>query len=256
MKATKIAWVLSYVQGGVAKIWKDNLLDELSKEESEIKMVEELFKKIRNEFREMGEEERKVEQLRTIEQRGRTYDKYIQKFKKIARESKYKGQPLIEEFKRELNREIRRKLTEAESPPSLIEEWQERSVRLDRNQRQSRAEKRMLGRNMVCLLENAQQRGRFGGGLYREKGEQIMQKTEAQNFRKEYQNRRNQYRGTETGLGPIVVDRGERREGYQICFNCGGFGYMTWDYRSKKQKVGEERRINQRDELSKENRGQ
>jgi len=37
------------------------LLDELSKEESEIKMVEELFKKIRNEFREMGEEERKVE---------------------------------------------------------------------------------------------------------------------------------------------------------------------------------------------------
>jgi len=31
---------------------------------------------------------------------------------------------------------------------------------------------------------------------------------------------------------------------------------MTWDYRSKKQKVGEERRINQRDELSKENRGQ
>ena len=122
----------------------------------------------------MGEEERKVKQLRTIEQGGRTCDKYIQKFKKIARESKYKGQPLIEEFKRELNREIRRKLTEAESPPSLIEEQQERSVRLDRNQRQSRAEKRMLGRNMVCSLENAQQKGRFGGELYRGKEEQIM----------------------------------------------------------------------------------
>jgi len=48
----------------------------------------------------------KVEQLRTIEQGSRTYDKYIQKFKKIARGSGYKKQSLIEEFKRELNRRI------------------------------------------------------------------------------------------------------------------------------------------------------
>ena len=27
---TKMAWVLSYMQGGVAEAWKDNLLDELS----------------------------------------------------------------------------------------------------------------------------------------------------------------------------------------------------------------------------------
>ena len=27
----KISWVLSYVQGGVAKIWKDNILDEITK---------------------------------------------------------------------------------------------------------------------------------------------------------------------------------------------------------------------------------
>ena len=77
MEATKMAWVLSYVQGGVAKAWKDNLLNELSKGKSEIETVEELFKKMRNEFRETEEEERKVEQLRTIEQRGRMCDKYI-----------------------------------------------------------------------------------------------------------------------------------------------------------------------------------
>jgi len=34
----------------------------------------------------------------------------------------------------------------AEEPPTTIGEWQERAVRLDRNQRQSRAEKRVLGR--------------------------------------------------------------------------------------------------------------
>jgi len=38
----------------------------------------------------------------------------------------------------------------------MIEEWQERAVRLDGNQRQSRVEERMLGRNVVYLLENAQ----------------------------------------------------------------------------------------------------
>ena len=77
MEATKMAWVLSYVQGGVAKAWKDNLLNELSKGKSEIETVEELFKKMRNEFGKTEEEERKVEQLRTIEQRGRMCDKYI-----------------------------------------------------------------------------------------------------------------------------------------------------------------------------------
>ena len=50
-------------------------------------MVEELFSKMRNEFGETVEEERKVEQLRTIEQVGRIYNKYVQEFKKIARES-------------------------------------------------------------------------------------------------------------------------------------------------------------------------
>ena len=66
-------------------------MDELSKKESEVEMVEELFSKMRNEFGETVEEERKVEQLRTIEQVGRIYNKYVQEFKKIARGNKYKG---------------------------------------------------------------------------------------------------------------------------------------------------------------------
>ena len=99
------------------------MLDELSKEELKVEIVEELFKKMKNEFEEIGEKERKVEQLRTIEQGGKTCNEYAQEFKKIARGSEYERWPLIEEFKRGLNRGIRRKLIEAESPPSSIEEW-------------------------------------------------------------------------------------------------------------------------------------
>ena len=59
--------------------------------------------------------------------------------------SGYEGRPLVEEFKRGLNGNIRRRLAEAEPPPVTIEEWWERSVRLDRNLRQSRAEEKVLG---------------------------------------------------------------------------------------------------------------
>ena len=110
-------------------------MDELAKKESEMDTVEKLFTKIRNDFGETSEEKRKVEQLRTMEQGGRTCDEYVQEFKKVARRSSYEERPLIKEFKRGLNGAIRRKLAEAEEPLTTIGKWQERVVRLDRNQR-------------------------------------------------------------------------------------------------------------------------
>ena len=56
----------------------------------EVETVEELVSKIRNKFGKTIEEERKIEQLRTIKQGGRTCNEYVQEFKKIARESGYK----------------------------------------------------------------------------------------------------------------------------------------------------------------------
>jgi len=120
--ATQVAWILLYIQGGVVEAWKDNLLDELAKGESEVESTEQLFTKIRDDFGETLEEERKIEQLRTIKQGERTYNKYVQEFKKVARRSSYERRSLIEEFKRGLNGSIRRKLAEAEEPPTTIGE--------------------------------------------------------------------------------------------------------------------------------------
>ena len=131
------------------------MLDELAKEESEVELVEQLFTKIRNDFGEILKKERLIEQLRTIEQGGRTCDEYVQKFKKVTRRSGYKRRPLIEEFKRGLNGAIRRKLAEVEELLTTIGEWQERAIRLDRNQRQSRAKERVLERNTAHSEGNA-----------------------------------------------------------------------------------------------------
>jgi len=59
-------------------------LEELLKEESETKTAKELFSKMKNEFGEIAEKEQKIEQLRTIEQERRIYNKYVQEFKKMA----------------------------------------------------------------------------------------------------------------------------------------------------------------------------
>ena len=85
--------------------------------------VEKLFTRIREKFGEFDKESKKVNDLRLLEQGGKTCNKYIQISKKTARGSRYERTLLVEEFKRELNGIIRRKLAEAKSLPSIIEKW-------------------------------------------------------------------------------------------------------------------------------------
>ena len=243
---TQVAWVLSYVQKGVAEAWKDNLLDELAKGESEMDTVEKLFTKIRNNFGEMSEKKKKIKQLQTIEQGGRTCDEYVQEFKKVARESSYEGRPLIKEFKRGLNGAIRRKLAEAEEPPATIGEWQERAVRLDRNQRQSRAEERMLGRNAAYPGGNVQPRG----GSYRGREGQIIQRCG---------NNGGTYRGggniaNQTGpwRDPNAMDVNREKGGDRKCYYCRGWGHMARNcWKRNKARV-----VEMLQELVKDNGGQ
>jgi len=42
----------------------------------------------------------KVAELKRLKQGGRTMEEFVQEFRRAARESRYKGRPLIEEFKR------------------------------------------------------------------------------------------------------------------------------------------------------------
>ena len=143
----------------------------------------------------------------------------------MARGSGYEGRPLIEEFKRGLNGGIRRKLAEAEEPPTTIGEWQERAVRLDRNQRQSRAEERVLGRNAACPGGNAQPRiggsyggrggqitWRMGGGYKGGTGGNTVNRGGAQG-------------GPRRDPNAMDVDRG--RGGDRTCYVCGKWGHMA-----------------------------
>ena len=128
----QVQWVLSYVQGGLADVWKENVMEELESGEMEYETVEEFFTSLRKEFGGGEEESVKAAELRKLEQGGRTMEEFVQEFKRAARESGYEGRPLIEEFKRGMNGGIRRKLMEAENPPAFIEQWYRRATALDR----------------------------------------------------------------------------------------------------------------------------
>ena len=46
----QVQWVLTYVQGGSADVWKENVMEELEGGEVEYESVEELFTTLRKEF--------------------------------------------------------------------------------------------------------------------------------------------------------------------------------------------------------------
>ena len=142
----QVIWVILYVQGGSADIWKENVMEELEAREMEYESIEKFFTSMKKEFGEGEEEATKAAELRQLEQDGRSMEEFVQIFKRIARGSGYEGRPLVEEFKKGINGGIRRKLIEAENLLTSIENWYRRVTALDRNWRESRREEERLRR--------------------------------------------------------------------------------------------------------------
>ena len=86
---------------------------------------------LKEKFRGRDDETMEVAELKKVEQEEKKVEKFVQKFKRAVRESEYKERPLIEEFKRGMNRTIRRKLIEVERPSRSIEQWFEMITNLD-----------------------------------------------------------------------------------------------------------------------------
>ena len=81
MVEEQVQWVLSYVQGGSADIWKENMMEEMEAGEVEYELAEEFLTGLRKEFGGGEEELVKAAELRKLEQGGRTIEEFIQEFK-------------------------------------------------------------------------------------------------------------------------------------------------------------------------------
>jgi len=133
-------------------------MEELESGELEYESAEEFLTSLKREFGGREEESVKVAELRKLEQGERTMEEFVQEFKRVARDSGYEGRLLVEEFKKGMNRAIRRKLIEVENQPGSIEQWSRRAMALNRNWRESRREeKRLRGRKAEAPKQEQKQ---------------------------------------------------------------------------------------------------
>ena len=237
MVEDQVQWVLTYVQGGSADVWKENIMDELESGEVEYESVEEFLTCLRKEFGKGKEESVKVAELRKLEQGGRTMEEYVQEFKRAARGSRYEGRPLVEEFKRRMNGGIQRKLMEAENPPASIEQWYRRATALDRNWRESRREEERLRKKKMGGGGQKQERQSLPRPLVWQRRQPLPQQATTGPAPMEGVERTNAVvirgQGQGAGIPPrrdpfaMEVDRGRN------CYACGGFGHMARNCRNR-----------------------
>jgi len=196
----------------------------------------------------------KAAELRKLEQGGRTMEEFVQEFKRAARGSGYEGRPLVEEFKRGMNRGIRRKLMEAENPPASIEQWYRRATALDRNWRESRREEeRLRGKKEVGRgAPKQKQRQSLPRPLVWQRRQLLPQQVTTGPAPMEGVERTNAVvvRGSGAGVRQNIgvprwdpyameIDHGRN------CYACGGFGHMACHCRNRGQRgrVVENRRV-------------
>jgi len=82
------------------------MLEDLRRGQLEYETLREFLADIRKKFGEENEEIVKVAELKRLEQREKTMEKFVQEFWRTARGSGYEGRLLVEKFKRGMNKTI------------------------------------------------------------------------------------------------------------------------------------------------------
>ena len=77
-------------------------------------IVREFLSDLNEEFRGGDNKTMKMVKLKKVKQRSRTIKKFVQKFKRVARNSRYERRLLVKEFKKRINRVIKIKLIKVE----------------------------------------------------------------------------------------------------------------------------------------------
>ena len=79
-------------------------MEDLEKGLLEYKIAGEVLANIKKEFRRGDKEEVKIAELKRLEQWSKMIEEFIQEFKRAAKDNRYERRPLIEEFKRGMNK--------------------------------------------------------------------------------------------------------------------------------------------------------
>ena len=84
-------------------------MEGLKSGEIELEFIKEFLLELKKEFGEGDEKSVKVAELKKVEQEKRIMKEFVQEFRRRAEERGYEGRVLVKEFKKGMNRVIRRK---------------------------------------------------------------------------------------------------------------------------------------------------
>jgi hypothetical protein len=233
----RIYWVLSYMQTGSARVWRDYVISHFRKGTLEFRNAHEFLDEIDRKF---GDPDKRTTQslhIRTMMQGDKPADEHVQDFEKAALEAGYTGYPLVVEFKRSLNAGLRKRLTELRPMPVTIDQWYQEAITMDRQWRVAKAEEAFYNRtNQAARKPQQQQLGQYGQG------------SSAQSARPQFRSNAPAFPARQAVAPPVApkdpnamdVDtdlnrgqRGQQKRPPMKCFKCNGLGHFARDCRSQ-----------------------
>ena len=136
----KMHWVMSYMQSGSARLWRDYIMAQVRSGVKQFSSANDLMNEIESKF---GEEDKRTTmslKIRTMIQGDNHADEHVQEFQRAALEARYEGYPLVVEFKQSLNVGLRRQLQNIRPQPITIGQWYKEAITVDQQWRIAKAE--------------------------------------------------------------------------------------------------------------------
>lgn len=202
----KINFTLSYMRGGTAGPWADQIIKKYEDpdQESAFGSWAEFKKEFESTFLDpnpAGTARYKMDHLR---QGGKTADEYVASFRELISRTGYNDAAHVEKFEKGLNSALVDKIYALPEMPSTLKEWVEWAMKLDRQWRQREANKKTV----------------VGTSLPRQSKPILSTFTTSPPIKK----------GSD--IVPMEIDSGRRR-GPLICFKCRKPGHIAMNCQSK-----------------------
>ena len=138
---SRLMYLLSYVNKGIAQEWKEEILQNLDRyikeiageaKSSDINALWNTYKqKFREQWKNHSNKEEQQYKLQRLRQGNDTLEQYKIKFSNAARETGYEEQALITYFKQGLKDAIKMRIYGSGIVPKTLDEWKDRATIID-----------------------------------------------------------------------------------------------------------------------------
>ncbi|KAG9223588.1 hypothetical protein CCMSSC00406_0009219 [Pleurotus cornucopiae] len=144
-EATKVLYLLSYVQGKKVDNWKNTMTTKVLEwtrthiHDEQVSSFRRICRSLQEAFGDPNPRDTAVTALTHLHQRSDTAEDYVMKFNAHKDDTGYNDVALVELFKRGLNAGLLTRIYGRRPLPTNCEEWQDEAIALDRQWREAQA---------------------------------------------------------------------------------------------------------------------